>query len=218
MGLVKSSKMRNHWYRVLLFGVFICSLFACQKQKDVSINKLEENGAGFLPLAVGNYWIYDVSIIDSINPPVFVSWDSTYIERDTLIGENLYYVFKSSSAFSFQQLLRDSSSFIVDEKGEVFLAPTNFTDTLSSTAVLNINGDTISFTFRKMFKPNGPTSCFAGFYNALDARVTRILPFVQRRSYAHYYYAPYVGLILRQDFPLLSGKSTYYNLHHYHVQ
>ncbi len=199
--------------------VLLVALYSCEKQKDVTIDKILEEGAGnFAPMAVGNYWVYDVSWIDSLGNVDFLNWDSTYISGDTSLNGNVYYIYKTSSSALFIQLLRDSASYIVDESGEVFFSSTNFTDKLFEDAFINGSGDTTIYTYRKMFKPPGPTPCMAGVFDALDAEMFRTFTFSGKKMDAHAFYAPGVGLIMRSDFPLFSGKRKVYNLHHYHIE
>lgn len=203
----------------ILSLVLLVALYSCEKQKDVTIDKILEEGAGnFVPMAIGNYWVYDVSWIDSLGNVDFLNWDSTYIAGDTSLNGNVYYVYKSSSSALFIQFLRDSASYLVDESGEVFFSSTNFTDKLFEDAFINGSGDTTIYTFRKMFKPPGPTQCMAGVFDALDAEMIRTFTFSGKQMDAHAFYAPGVGLIMRRDLPLFSGKRKVYNLHHYHVE
>lgn len=207
--------------RLLFFASSLLLLFiSCTKQEDVTIDKL--NGGGetesFTPMKVGNYWVYDVSWVDSMGMVEFIEMDSTYIAGDTMLNGNMYSIFKTSSSFIYTQYLRDSAQYLVDETGQKFFSPTNFSDKLYETAFVNGSGDTTSYTYRKMIIPLGPTHCLVGSFDALDAEMTRYLPFVNRTSKAHALYAPGVGLVFRQDFPLFSGKSKTYNLHHYHLE
>ena len=198
----------------LLLILILVTTFACKKQKDVTIDK--SGLESFLPMAVGNYWIYDISNIDTLGNATFISFDSTYIDSDTILNGNTYYVYKSSSSPFYKQLLRDSANFLVDETGQRYFNPVNFTDTLYKNLIPGFNNDTLNFTYRIMRKPDGPIICIAGQFNALDAEMTRYLPFLNIKLKSHYFYSPGIGLILRQDFPIFNNVRTY-NLVRYHI-
>jgi len=101
--------------------------------------------------------------------------------------------------------------------GQKFFNPDNFNDTLFKSVFINFNNDTVNLTYRIMRMPPGPTPCIAGVYNALDAEMTRYLPFLKLETKSHYFYAPSIGLILREDFPIL-GKIRTYNLVRYNIE
>lgn len=201
-------------YLALFILVFIFAI-SCKKQKDVTIDKI--GAESYTPLSVGSYWIYDVSNIDTLGNATFLMIDSTYIESDTVLNGETYSVFRSSSSAFYQQLLRDSASYLVDEMGQKFFHPANFTDTLFKNIFVNFNNDTISLTYRIMRVPPGPASCIAGSFDALDAETTRELPLLNIETKSHYLYASGVGLVLRQDFPVF-GKVRTYNLVRYHIE
>jgi len=198
--------------------ILLFALFSCEKQEDVTIDKLEEEGGDFLPLSVGNYWIYEVTNVDTNGNSTFVNIDSTYIVGDTNISNEIYYIFKSSTSLFYTQYLRDSMHYIVDETGEKFFSPLYQQDTLFSNLVENINGDTISFTYRIMREPSSPIKCVLGEFRALDAEVNRYFSFVNRLDKSHAFYAPRIGLILRQDFYSFAGKRNEYSLIRYNVK
>jgi len=205
--------------RVSLFiiAIILLSVSACKKQDDITIDKLEEEIGDFLPLSVGNYWIYEVNDVDTNGNSTFVNIDSTYIVGDTNINSQIYYIFKSSTSLIYTQYLRDSMHFIIDEKGEKFFSPNSFQDTLNTKLVKTINGDTLSFIYRIMRVPPMLIKCVAGEYKALDAETVRLLPFLYKVDVSHAFYAPKVGLILRQDFYSFTGVRKEYSLMRYKI-
>jgi len=203
--------------KLLLISVILFTLFSCSKQEDVTINKLEEEVGNFFPLNVGNYWIYQVSQLDTNGNSTFQKIDSTYIVGDTAINNNVYYIFKSSTSLFYTQFLRDSSGYIVDEMGQKFLYQMMTDDTLYTNLIKTFNGDTLSFTYRMMRKPPSLITCVLGDFIALDAEMTRYLPFTGRTDIGHYFYSSSIGLILRQDFFTFTGKRTEYSLIRYKI-
>jgi hypothetical protein len=85
-------------------------------------------------------------------------------------------------------------------------------------ATTNFNGDTTVYLYRQMHLPNEPTICNAGIYSTLDAELTRYLPFANTTTKAHNYYAPWIGPVLRTEFPFINGRYKEFNLLRYHVQ
>ncbi len=202
-------------YLYILSLIVFISTISCKKQEEVTIYKIGLET--FTPMSVGSYWVYDVSTVDTLGNATFVSYDSTYIESDTNINGDIYYVFKSSSSLIYKQFLRDSAMYLVDETGQKFFNPMNFTDTLYKNVIPSLNNDTLNFTYRLMRMPDKPTICMAGTFNTLDAEMTRYLPFLNLTSKSHYFYAKGVGLVLRQDFPIYGNVRTY-NLIRYNIE
>ena len=92
--------------------------------------KKEDNDAiktSYLPLRIGNYWIYqDLRIDTSGNETADSKLDSVIIKRDTIINKKKYYVLEgifypatSRGRWGIIDILRDSSGYIVNENGDV---------------------------------------------------------------------------------------------------
>lgn len=89
----------------------------------------------YLPMSVGNYWIYQHYKIDSLgNETATNLFDSLVITKDTFINGNRYYVFGGvqAAAITFPDILRDSLGYIVTQKGEKIFSSINLTDTINS--------------------------------------------------------------------------------------
>ncbi len=123
---------------ILFIFVISLFLFSCKKEKDDPISK--NNNAildSYMPLAVGNYWIYqsvmvDTNGIETINPKL----DSVYVSSDTLINGKLYYHIWGLTFFNYptyNYYARDSSEFFVGLKGALGFAPNYYKDTLINT-------------------------------------------------------------------------------------
>ena len=80
---------------------------SCKKDAAITlpaINTFNNNTATsqdtMLPLAVGNYWIYQKSQDDSSGTYTMQNqFDSLYIEKDSIIFGNLYYKFKHADNY-----------------------------------------------------------------------------------------------------------------------
>ncbi len=100
----------------------------------------------YLPLAVGNYWIYQHFKINADDSEIPLnSFDSIFIKNDTIIDGQKYFAFyhklsqnKINPGGTFTGIpthLRDSAGFLVEPAKRnfmKFLAPVNFPDTLSN--------------------------------------------------------------------------------------
>ena len=80
---------------VLPFIILIgCSKEELAEQNNPTNNQFE----GFMPLAVGNYWVYETYIIDPMgNETLSGNLDSAYVSRDTSIAGNTYYIVEGST-------------------------------------------------------------------------------------------------------------------------
>lgn len=121
--------MRNLFF----VGLVLILLFGCKKE-DESPNGTSET-YNYFPLAIGNWWVYENYNIDNIgNETLSAVLDSLYIDNDTIISGTQYYMLEGSTltigGAGTLKFLRDSSGFIVNEKGHKIIAQNNFTDTL----------------------------------------------------------------------------------------
>ncbi len=196
--------------------VLLATTMACKKQKEVSIDKTIGEADSYIPLSVGNYWVYNVSNVDTAGNSSFIGYDSTYIAADTLIHGDKFFVFKSGYSSSYVQYLRDSAHYYIDEKGERFFNADAIDDTLHRSITKTSTGNILSVTYRIMKKPLNKISCLQGSYFSLDAESIRFLPFLNLSTKSHTYYAPNIGLILWQDYPR-TGLVKTYSLHHYYL-
>jgi hypothetical protein len=88
----------------IFFILFL--FFSCKKDPTViltqSTNNTSVNNDTMLPLAVGNYWIYQMSRDDSSGTYTMLNdIDSLYIEKDSMISGELYYKFKHADNYSW---------------------------------------------------------------------------------------------------------------------
>jgi hypothetical protein len=99
-----------------------------------------ENPVDIFQNVIGNYWVYQYF---SATPDGKIApedrFDSTTVLRDTLIRGQKYKItrtFEYKNAAKplilnvYQAILRDSSDYIVDERGNLYAWPKNLTDTL----------------------------------------------------------------------------------------
>ena len=119
------------WISMML----VFALAACEKEEIIEDDNNIIN-VNYLPLAVGNYWVYDCYSIDKVSGKKFLFGnDSIIVRRDTIVNGKTYYALTRWSMTEtypyLETLLRDSSGYIVNLSGKTLLSFTNFTDTLS---------------------------------------------------------------------------------------
>ena len=121
---------------ILTLTVLLVS--SCKKEES-AICEAPIEFPTYLPLQVGNSWVYQDYKVDSLgNETLMQGSDSLYIASDTVINGNTYAVFKGRfspfySAPDTNSILfmsRDSSGYLVDVSGEVMFTLQSFTDTL----------------------------------------------------------------------------------------
>jgi hypothetical protein len=136
--------IKNSFIIVCLLVLF----FSCKKDAAIilpAINSPNNMATGqdtMLPLAVGNYWIYQRSDNDSLsNISLQNSFDSVYIEKDTFIFGEQYFKFSHSNStfFNFYYFfpnfygsvfIRDSSGFLVTSNHKILLDNVHMHDTI----------------------------------------------------------------------------------------
>ena len=199
----------------ILSSIIILSIiglnYSCKKQEDVTIDKIDNGEISFAPMAIGKYWIYEVNNVDADGLITFVGIDSTYIEGTKVIGKNTYFEYRSSSSISYKMYLRDSASYLVDDKGEKFFYHKFDNDTLLNKKTES-SGYVINHTYRVIHLLDEKIDCVAGSYPAVEAQYTVSFPLLGTEYTSHYYYSAGIGLILRSDAPNLSGDRKTYSL------
>ncbi len=126
--------MRN----VLLLGLAISlSLLSCKDDDDTTQDPTPPMEIdNYTPLEIGNYWVYENVKIDEYGTEIPIAQtDSIYIERDTLINGNTYYVLEGqkyifNSSYDIFDIIRDSVGYLVTHNGEIRFSSTNFSDIL----------------------------------------------------------------------------------------
>ena len=161
----------------LLFFAVCISFSACKK--DESIVDPQNSTSEYLPMQVGNYWVYKVTDIDP-NGNILASFetDSIVILKDTLIGSKTFYRFDNYSIqsnkaeFVSTSFLRDSSKYLIDVLGRRLFSELNFTDTLIRKTELSKNDTVYNISF-KMEAVSTPLTVDAGeFGNLLNFKGT----------------------------------------------
>lgn len=128
---------------ILFLPLLLLATFqSCKKDKPVPGPEpaLQSSTASssYMPLAVGNYWIYQKSMEDSAGNFTFNnSYDSVYVSKDTSYNGKRYYTIEHSNPSfytwpSTPQHLYDSSGYIYDASGDPYFDPVHINDTVKT--------------------------------------------------------------------------------------
>lgn len=230
--------------RSLPIFVMVTSLvFACKKEKQETTNPEENENpvvvedssnysekSEYLPMKVGNYWVYNVYEIDSLGNERLLDYkDSTAITKDTIISGKRYFWYenlsgKSKSIHSFIGFYRDSLKNKVDRDGNVLFSENRLNQVINSEFYSANDIDTLSYIEYKMIVPSELVSVPVGNFEALNYRGDVYRPnecedHPKRPKYYNAYYAKNVGLIKQSYFYLISCN-TYFErrLVRYHIE
>ena len=214
--------MRNLFY----LGLVIILFTSCEKDDSPTINYSAEE-TDYLPLGIGNYWIYKHYDIDSLgNETERDIIDSVIINRDTIINNNQYFILEgtnypfSGSAWGVKDILRDSSGYIVDEKGQIRFSVDNFSDTLDSKVGV-FNDDTLYTLTYQMEIVTNPVTIPAGEFEVLNFKGTittpQQIPGTKNPRFLDNLYSNNVGKVLETYFYLHSPIISEKRLIRYHI-
>ena len=208
--------------KVFFLGFALLTMWSCENFNDSSV-KLQN----YMPMTVGNYWIYQHYRIDSTGLETKLSFvDSVAIIGDTTINNKKYYV-RNTNGILMQNddftFTRDSAGYLVNNLGKKLFSTNNFTDTLRKITYFDNVANLLIYTSsNKMEKHDGLISVPAGNFEVLNSKMTvkiyadykndvwnliniNKIPVV----YNYAYYAPKVGKILNSYIYLNNYKIRY---------
>lgn len=218
--------MRNLFLLALILGLLV----SCEKEADSTFIDDDSpiSRTGYLPLEIGNYWIYQHVNIDASNneaPGNYI--DSMVVERDTFIRENQYFVIEGTNhpfnggQWGIIDILRDSLGYIVTHEGNIRFATDNFSDTLARKTEV-INGDTMYILSYQMDQWDHSVSVPVGTFDVLNFKGTvfsyKDLSGIDNPRYLNNFYAKGVGKVLQTYFYLSSPKISEKRLIRYHLK
>lgn len=207
----------------LFLPVFAMFLLSCTK-KEASVPATNPTTppaptysvSDYSKLNTGNYWVYEVVSIDTLNNATLSGMDSCYIKGDSVINGTSYAITVNMPPALGIQLLRDSSSFIVNQQGTVLFTLTDFNTPLFTLIIAKL--DEVQYTVPSqqstVIVPMGTYLCYnylgtATFYTGYKWGPIR---------YTNNYYAPKLGLVCASTFFVNSPGTMQYWLVRAHVQ
>lgn len=200
--------------RKLFFILTLVLMFACEKddEQKLSKNTLDDVKENFMPLAIGNYWVYENYHIDSLKQEKKLDFiDSIGVNRDTVIDGVKFYILSGLREFpGFDKLgdlyiLRDSLGYLINELGEISFSSSNFNDILHTWILQTSNNDTLLKVTYKMFEYLDSVEILNNKYKVLNyqGNVTvynSSTNDIWYRDYTNKYYASNVGVVYESFF------------------
>ncbi len=201
---------------MLITVVSAVVIFGCTKEKEIDVQtpalvvnnsiQTEEH----IPLAIGNYWVYETVSIDTLgNETQLTSLDSAYIDRDTLINGNTYYIISGGAAINhiMGSTIRNTNNTIVNFNyqgiDKIIFSSNNLeeiyrTDTINSSPFQFYSTTKTSLSKVSKNVVSGIFDCYEGV-----SSLTQILPTnITWSKTEKRYYEKNVGLV--------TGQYTYY--------
>jgi hypothetical protein len=188
----------------LFLSALAMLVFSCNCNDDDTVSG-PTPATEYLPLNVGNYWIYQWYLIDTLGNETIYSntLDSIYISGDTVINGNTYAVMEGREFNSdIQYFYRDSSGYMVSAKSDIPLFSTKSTTGQLGLDTLFFGTDPFLVNEANMQPPSPSVTVPAGTFNDCLSTVTYMTSF--EADYPHgvrtfpYHYAKGVGRILHR--------------------
>ena len=211
----------------IIIAVMAIFFFSCKKDEPTELIPTTDptsTSNSYLPLKIGNYWVYKNYNRDSLGVETELSQiDSIYISKDTIINGNTFYIIEGENYpfnNSSRSILRDSGDYIVNNDGTILFSSSNFTSILNYFVFTNAN-DTIYTSTAKMY--NSPQiSTPAGLFSALNYKceivTTHPNNYIHNPRYTEDAYAQGVGKVYKVIFFINSPNFIVKRLLRYHVQ
>ena len=191
--------MRN----VLYISVAILAFASCKKEDEVQPKPtVPQASKSYMPLEVGNYWVYETNNVDEFGVKTYMGQDSISISKDTTINGNKFYIMEGTflgSSAAIRTILKDSAGYLVDPTGIFHLSSYNFQDTIYRNVELGGIKDTLYTVVGHMEKVPNPIQVPAGIFQDVIVNkhtYTFIHPSFSRGSRSTYtYYSNKIGKI-----------------------
>lgn len=200
-------------------------IFSCDRNDEPDAH-LQDTPA-FFPLSVGNYWIYRHYLVEENGDETLLDgmYDSIYISRDTLIGNEVYYVFEGSRFMLGnynpvpELIVRDSLGYIIGSNGTIYLSSVNFSEVLGERTEIINDQDTVFTLMAYMTAEPSVVRVPAGEFNVINCQY-RYVDYLHEKlvRYSDNLFAQGVGEIL-DSYLFLSQVDRKYEkrLVRYHV-
>lgn len=187
----------------ILSFLSLLAFSACHKDEETlpedSLPVIVEN---YLPLTVGNYWIYEEFQIDTNGTATDLGKiDSCYIEKDTLINNKTYFKYcrVAPGYGSSIKFIRDSSHYIVNSNGIILFSSVDFSSILHTYYTIIPVSDTVSVNTSKMTDKDVEITTPYGTFTTYNYKTTcAIAPAFASNGNERYWntrYANNVGIV-----------------------
>lgn len=156
--------------RIAFFLIVFLFIFqACKKDDSNNNQPPQESVLDYMPLSVGNYWIYEGYYCDSGEVNCERSYiDTSLVSKDTLInGKNYFKIEGQEGYWKFPKYYRDSGDYIVNEEGKVVFTHLDTENTFDHTYIVS-NEDTIYHWYYQLQEDLESVTVKAGTYDCLN--------------------------------------------------
>jgi hypothetical protein len=132
--------------KIILIALTICIANSCKKSDKIDIEETQvqspqshlTTAQSYMPLSVGNYWIYERYAMDTNNVIIESGViDSVYIEKDTIINNAIYFKLVSKNMINtnglsnylanYTQYFNFSANYLEDPLGKKYFSDQDFT-------------------------------------------------------------------------------------------
>ena len=160
-------------YVLAVLTIFIITFSSCKKENEnENTNPVEESVLDYMPLSVGNYWVYQRYICDSgeLNCEE-MTIDTNWIVKDSLVNNLLYFKLVGNTISGNEgYFLRDSGDYIVDLKGHIYFTHTDTVNIFNFQYAPENQSDTMYYWYYQLAKGQSSIEVPSGNYECLDMR------------------------------------------------
>jgi flagellar hook protein FlgE len=203
-------------YLILIMAFVSFLVFSCRKDTEENAPVAK---ADYYQLKTGNYWIYEGYSIDT-NGVTTVSgeFDSTYVEKDTVINKYTFSKIRSHPYYLEQQtnFLRDSSGYLVNIRGTILASDADFVNVLH----IDSTNASLCMCYMQMTGMDSLVTIPAGQFQSITSRL-KVVPTQPADKhpvrYSYNVYGKGIGLIKSHAFFYGSGLVIESRLVRYHV-
>jgi hypothetical protein len=200
---------------LLALSIFSILYSSCKKDDDNEPGTTYSSPTydNYSRLAVGNYWVYQRYDLDTSGTYTRTIEDSCYINKDTVIGGNRYYVYNEPgvSGGMVTHFLRDSLHYILDNHKIIFSSQ-DHSSVFDSGYNIMTGNDTVCRYESKMTDINLVVNPPAGVFTT-SAFITHYYMYPGHTNagstrYVYTRYAKNIGIV-EQSLPFYANSSTY---------
>jgi hypothetical protein len=209
-------KQKTFFLSVALISTMI---YSCKKDKDTDPTAPTTciTYPNFSQLKVGNYWVYEQFDIDAIgNATSKNTFDSCYVEKDTIINSKTYLKMVKPNPYSTNQsdisYQKDSLHYIVNSNGKILFSSQDFSTIFEYRYFLAGPNDTVCQIVKQMADENLTVTTLAGTFTTSNAKETYSMypnsASVGNPRNKHTRYAENMGIVI-ETLPFFASSPNY---------
>ncbi|MCB0403045.1 MAG: hypothetical protein KDD41_13235 [Flavobacteriales bacterium] len=217
---------------MLYFVLVSTILSSCSKEKNSpvspSVPNNQSSSVKYIPLAVGNYWVYETYSIDTLNNKTLISVDSAYVSNTITINGHSYYVLDGDpyAINAIGSPIRNSHDSVIFYDSGNFQEHTLFTSNhlgqVYSTSTLDNGSPTNPVNLMELdvwTNPKKTITTSLGSFSCFErqTRATPLVPYPHgvRNFYTYYYES--IGVLVNEFFFFSSPNKYESRLVRYHL-